>query len=99
MSATRYPFQIIGGMPVVTAPAEIDTTTAGQLGAILLEWHARRHTTAVVVDMTGPQFCGSAGGGGAGRGGSAAGGAGGGRRRGASARRRGGAAGLRLHRP
>jgi anti-sigma B factor antagonist len=49
-----------GGMPVVTSAAEIDTTTAGQLRAILLEWHRRGHTT-VVVDMTGTQFCDSAG--------------------------------------
>jgi anti-sigma B factor antagonist len=49
-----------GGVPVVTAPAEIDTTTAGQLRAILLEWHARGHAT-VVVDMTGTRFCDSAG--------------------------------------
>ena len=60
MSATRYPCQMIGGMPVITAPAEIDTTTAGQLRAILLEWHTRGHAT-VVVDMTGTQFCDSAG--------------------------------------
>jgi anti-anti-sigma factor len=60
MSATTYPFQMAGGVPVVTAPAEIDTTTAGQLRSILFEWHARGHAT-VVVDMTGTQFCDSAG--------------------------------------
>jgi anti-sigma B factor antagonist len=49
-----------GCVPVVTAPAEIDTTTAGRLRAILFEWHARGHAT-VVVDMTGTQFCDSAG--------------------------------------
>jgi len=49
-----------GGVPVVTAPAEIDMTTAGQLRAILLQWHTRGHVT-VVVDMTGTQFCDSAG--------------------------------------
>jgi anti-sigma B factor antagonist len=48
------------GVPVVTAPAEIDTTTAGQLRAILFEWHTRGHAT-LVVDMTGTQFCDSAG--------------------------------------
>jgi anti-anti-sigma factor len=56
MSATTYPFQMAGGVPVVTAPAEIDTTTAGQLRAILFEWHTRGHGT-VVVDMTGTRFC------------------------------------------
>jgi anti-sigma B factor antagonist len=60
MPATSYPFQMAGGVPVVTAPAEIDTTTAGQLRAILVEWHTRGHAT-VVVDMTGTQFCDSAG--------------------------------------
>ena len=60
MFDTNYPFQMVGGVPVVTAPAEIDATTAGQLRAILLEWHSRGHTT-VVVDMTGTLFCDSAG--------------------------------------
>ncbi len=60
MSVSKYPFQMAGGVPVVTAPAEIDATTADQLRAILLEWHTRGHAT-VVVDMTGTQFCDSAG--------------------------------------
>ncbi len=60
MSATRYPLQMVGGVPVVTTPAEIDATTAGQLRAVLVEWHARGLAT-VVVDMTGTQFCDSAG--------------------------------------
>jgi len=58
--ATEYSFQMIGGVPVVTAPTEIDTTTAGELRAILSEWHDRGHTT-VVVDLTGTRFCDSAG--------------------------------------
>ena len=53
-------FLIVGGVPVVTAPAEIDVTTAGQLRAVLAAWAARGHTT-VVVDLTGTQFCDSAG--------------------------------------
>jgi anti-sigma B factor antagonist len=60
MSAINYRFQMAGGVPVVTAPAEIDMTTADQLRTILLEWHTRGHTTTV-VDMTGTQFCDSAG--------------------------------------
>src|SRR5215467_416691 len=60
MTATTYPFQMAGGVPVVTAPAEIDTTTAGQLRATLFGWHTRGHAT-VVVDMTHTQFCDSAG--------------------------------------
>src|SRR5215469_2353433 len=49
-----------GGAPVVTAPAEIDATTVGQLRVILLRWNTRGQFT-VVVDMTGTQFCDSAG--------------------------------------
>ena len=60
MSAIDYRFQMARGVPVVTAPSEIDMTTAGQLRAILLEWHTRGHTT-MVVDMTATQFCDSAG--------------------------------------
>jgi anti-sigma B factor antagonist len=51
---------MVGGVPVVTAPAEIDVTTAGQLRTMLTEWAARGHTT-VVVDLTGTEFCDSAG--------------------------------------
>ena len=51
---------MIGGVPVVTAPAEIDVTTAGQLRAMLAEWAARGYTT-LVVDLTGTEFCDSAG--------------------------------------
>jgi len=60
MPDTRYPFQMAGGVPVVTAPAEIDLTNAGRLQAILAEWHARGHAT-VAVDLTGTRFCDSAG--------------------------------------
>jgi len=58
MAAT--PFLMVGGVPVVTPPAEIDVTTAGQLRAMLAAWATCGHTT-VVVDMTGTQFCDSAG--------------------------------------
>ena len=60
MPATGYPFRMADGVPVVTTPAEIDTTTASELRAVLLEWQCRGHTT-VVVDMTGTQFCDSTG--------------------------------------
>jgi anti-sigma B factor antagonist len=53
-------FLIVGGVPVVTAPSEIDVTTAGQLRAMFAAWAARGHTT-VVVDMTATEFCDSAG--------------------------------------
>jgi anti-anti-sigma factor len=58
--ATGYPFQMAGGVPVVTASAEIDAATAGELRAILVEWQRRGNTT-VVVDLSGTQFCDSAG--------------------------------------
>jgi anti-anti-sigma factor len=48
------------GVPVVTAPAEIDGTTAGQLRAMLAECAVRGHTT-LVADLSGTQFCDSAG--------------------------------------
>jgi anti-sigma B factor antagonist len=60
MPAAGYPVQMAGGVPVVTAPAEIDMTTSGQLQAVLSEWRTRGYAT-VVVDMTGTQFCDSAG--------------------------------------
>jgi len=60
MPDTGYPCQIVSGVPVVTAPSEIDATTVGQLRAILLEWQSRGHAM-MVVDMTATQFCDSAG--------------------------------------
>ena len=60
MSDVSYPVEMISGLPVVTAPAEIDVTTADQLRLVLLEAGARGHTT-VVVDMTRTEFCDSAG--------------------------------------
>jgi anti-sigma B factor antagonist len=51
---------MINGLPVVAAPAEIDSTTAGQLRMVLLRTAARR-PAAVVVDMTRTRFCDSAG--------------------------------------
>ena len=51
---------MVGGVPVVTAPAEIDITTAGQLRAMLAGWATRGHAM-LVVDLTGTQFCDSSG--------------------------------------
>jgi anti-sigma B factor antagonist len=56
----RCSFLMIKGVPVVTAPAAIDITTAGQLRAILAERAARGYAT-LLVDMTGTQFCDSSG--------------------------------------
>jgi anti-anti-sigma factor len=51
---------MVSGVPVVAAPAEIDVTNAGWLRSVLLEAAACGHGT-FVVDMTGTQFCASAG--------------------------------------
>ena len=59
MPDIRHPL-MINGVPVVTAPAEIDATTADQLRTVLLHSAARGHAT-VVVDMTRTRFCDSAG--------------------------------------
>jgi anti-anti-sigma factor len=56
----RYVRKMINGVPVVAAPAEIDTTAAEHLRAVLLDSAARGHTT-IVVDMTGTVFCDSSG--------------------------------------
>lgn len=60
MPVVSFPFQILGGVLVVTAPAQLDITAAGHLRAMLLKWGAQGHTT-VVVDMAGAQFCDPAG--------------------------------------
>ena len=60
MPATGYPVRMADGVPVITAPAEIDITNVGELQAVLSDWRTRGHAT-VVVDMTGTQFCDSAG--------------------------------------
>jgi anti-sigma B factor antagonist len=59
VSGIRHPL-MINGVPVVTAPEEIDVTTAEQLRAVLLHSAARGHTP-VVVDMSRTRFCDSAG--------------------------------------
>jgi anti-sigma B factor antagonist len=56
----RYPIEASKGVPVVTAPEEIDITNADGLRAALLEAATHGHA-ALVVDMTGTQFCDTAG--------------------------------------
>ena len=56
----RSPFEVVSGVPVVTAPEEIDITTAPELRSALLEAAAHGHGT-LVVDMTRTQFCDSSG--------------------------------------
>jgi anti-sigma B factor antagonist len=56
----RYLRRMINGVAVVTAPAEVDITTADQLRTVLLYKATQGHAT-VVVDMTGTRFCDSRG--------------------------------------
>jgi anti-anti-sigma factor len=51
---------MVNGVPVMVAPQEIDAHNADFLRAVLLQAAARGHAT-FVVDMTGTQFCASAG--------------------------------------
>lgn len=60
MPDIRYLRKMTGGVPVVTAPAEIDFSNANQLSAVLLDTATRGHAT-VVVDLTGTRFCDSYG--------------------------------------
>jgi anti-anti-sigma factor len=52
----RYLRKTIGGVPVVTAPAEIDVTSSDQLRGVLLDTAARGQAI-VVVDLTLTRFC------------------------------------------
>ena len=56
----RCPFEMVNGVPVVTAPEEIDITNAPELRSALLEAAAHGHGS-LVVDMTRTQFCDSSG--------------------------------------
>jgi anti-sigma B factor antagonist len=57
----QSPFAVrsLGGLPVVTAPAEIDIANAGELGAALLS-AATGHPT-IVADLGDTEFCDSSG--------------------------------------
>jgi anti-sigma B factor antagonist len=59
MAEASFPVQVVGGVPVVTAPEEIDITNAAGLRAALLEAAAHGSGT-LVVDMAQTQFCDSA---------------------------------------
>lgn len=60
MPEAGFPVEMVGGVPVVAAPEEIDITNAARLRAVLLEASAHGNGT-VVVDMSQTQFCDSAG--------------------------------------
>ena len=59
MADPRYPVVVIGGVPVVDAPQELDGENAESFRKVLL--HASGRAQAVVVNMTSTQFCDSAG--------------------------------------
>jgi len=62
---TSFPVEVIEGVPVVTAPEEIDISNAAGLQAALLEAvllePAEPGRAMVVVDMSRTRFCDSAG--------------------------------------
>jgi anti-sigma B factor antagonist len=60
MPEVRLPVEVVRGVPVVTAPEEIDITNATALRAALLE-AAVHGRGAMVADMSRTQFCDSAG--------------------------------------
>ncbi len=60
MPDVRFPVEVVCGIPVVAAPAEIDITNATELRTALLEASADGPGT-LVVDMTRTAFCDSAG--------------------------------------
>jgi anti-sigma B factor antagonist len=59
MPEVGFPVEMVGGIPVVAAPEEIDITNAGGLRAALLQAAAQGNGT-LVVDMSRTQFCDSA---------------------------------------
>ncbi len=60
MPEISFPVEVVEGVPVVTAPAEIDVANAALLQKALLE-AAGPGQALVVVDMSRTRFCDSAG--------------------------------------
>ena len=60
MLEDKFPVEVVGGVPVVAAPEEIDITNADALRSALLTAAATGHGT-LVVDMSRTQFCDSSG--------------------------------------
>ena len=60
MADPRDPIVMIGGVPVVEAPQEIDVANAEPFREILVHAASRGHVP-VVVKMTGTRFCDSSG--------------------------------------
>jgi anti-sigma B factor antagonist len=60
MPGARYEIRWAGGLPVVTAPIEIDVSNAAEFRQSLLSCANGSHPT-LVVDMTETMFCDSTG--------------------------------------
>ena len=60
MPDARFPVEMVGGVPVVATPEEIDITNADGLRTALLE-AARHRPGGFVVNMSRTQFCDTAG--------------------------------------
>ena len=60
MPEDRFAVQVVGGIPVVTTPEEVDISNAERLRTALLEASAHGRGP-LVVDMSGTQFCDSSG--------------------------------------
>jgi anti-sigma B factor antagonist len=60
MPDAGFPVDMVGGVPVVKAPEEIDITNAGQFREAL-SISAARGASVIVVDMSGTRFCDSVG--------------------------------------
>ncbi|MGP8000796.1 MAG: STAS domain-containing protein [Streptosporangiaceae bacterium] len=61
MADPRDRFVVIGGVPVVNAPQEIDAASAGSFRNIVLHAASSGHAGVVAVNMTGTRFCDSSG--------------------------------------
>jgi anti-sigma B factor antagonist len=60
MPAVEYSVKSVNGLPVVSAPAEIDAGNADELRQLLLACADHGHAV-LVVDMSGTAFCDSTG--------------------------------------
>lgn len=60
MPGTGHEIRWVDGLPVASAPAELDITNAGDLGEAMRSCLDAGHTT-LVVDMSETTFCDSAG--------------------------------------
>ena len=56
MAVVSCPVTTLRGVPVITAPQEIDMASAERLRAVLAETAARGHAT-IVVDLSSTRFC------------------------------------------